>query len=119
MTFSTGARMWLAVTTASAGAVSMPSNTQVPPWLLPKLVRHDRMIPLLDAELYLAAVLHGAGDPRIRSAYAYNSRPARPSTPGVGLLLADGARAYLPVVYTARAGQNPGQRPFEQLQQLL
>ncbi|MFE1189965.1 hypothetical protein [[Kitasatospora] papulosa] len=119
LAFGTGARMWLAVTTADAGPVSMPSHTQTPPRVLPALVRPDRMISLLDAELYLAAVLHGDGDPRIRSAYAYSNRSARPRNPGVGLLLVDGARAYLPVVHTARAGQNPGRRPFEQLQKLI
>ncbi|WP_217231356.1 hypothetical protein [Streptomyces anulatus] len=107
------------MTTASAGAVSMPSDIQAPPRSLPKVVRRDRTISLLDAELYLAAVLDSADEPHIRSAYAYSNRPVRPRNPGIGLLLANGARAYLPVVHTARAGQDPGRRPFEQLQELF
>ncbi|MFF8992545.1 hypothetical protein ACF09H_21920 [Streptomyces sp. NPDC014983] len=116
LTFSTGARLWLAITTADAAAVSAPSGLQAPPLLLPRLIGRDRLISLVDAELYLASVLHAAGDPRIRSAYAYGARSTRPRSPGIGLLLADGGRAYLPVAHTARAGQSPGRRPFGQLQ---
>lgn len=119
LTFSTGARLWLAITTASADAASVPTDAPAPPQLLPKLIRQDRTIPLLDAELYLASVLQGAGEPQIRSAYAYSARAARPRNPGIGLLLADCGRAYLPIAHTARAGQGPGRRPFEQLQELL
>ncbi|SCF85448.1 hypothetical protein GA0115259_103674 [Streptomyces sp. MnatMP-M17] len=119
LTFSTGARMWLAIATASADAASVPADVPAPPPLLPKLIRQDRMIPLLGAEVYLASVLQGAGDPQIRNAYAYSARAVRPRNPGIGLLLADGGRAYLPIAHTARVGQGPGRRPFEQLQELL
>lgn len=119
LTFSTGARLWLAITTAGANAASVPPELPTPPQLLPELIRQDGTIPLLTAELYLACVLQGAGDPQIRSAYAYSARATRPRNPGVGLLLADGARAYLPVAHTARAGQGPGRRAYEQLQELI
>lgn len=117
VTFSSGARLWLAITTAGAeavqaGAETTPSSSLQP---LPQLYNPDGKIELLSAELYLAAVLEAAQAPEIARAYAYSGRQAKPKCPGVGLFLESGGRAFLPIAHTAPAGQGPAGRPFEQL----
>lgn len=116
VTFSSGAKLWLAITTASAGAV--PAPAAAPPASsspLPQLYNRDGKIELLAAERYLAAVFDTGQAPGIIRAYPYSAGPLTPSCPGVGLLLDGGARAYLPIAHTAPARQRPAGRPFEQL----
>lgn len=110
ITYSSGARLWTALTTAGAIA-SDRARTDPAPAAPPVPALYDSAgkISPRRAELHLAAALMGGHTPEITSAYAY-ANPAR--HPGVGLFLADGSRAFLPFVSTAASGKNPARTPF-------
>ncbi|WP_189968968.1 hypothetical protein [Streptomyces violascens] len=109
--FSSGARLWTAITTAGATDTdpSAEAPAAAPP--LPALFDDAGKITATRAEQYLTAVLLAGLAPQIASAYGYSTTsPAQ--HPGVGLYLADGARAFLPFIYTAAHGKKPHTRPF-------
>ncbi|NUK26892.1 hypothetical protein [Streptomyces lunaelactis] len=65
------------------------------------------------AELYLAALLiNAASDEIARVVYGYSDRAAPAMHPGVGVDFISGARANLPIIHTARAGQGRGRSAF-------
>ena len=111
ITFSSGARLWTAITTAGAtGADPTPAAPAAAP-PLPTLFDSSGKITPGRAEQYLSAVLMAAHAPEITSAYGYSTTsPTR--HPGVGLYLTDGSRAFLPFVYTAAPGKKPAARAF-------
>ncbi|WP_330351660.1 hypothetical protein [Streptomyces sp. NBC_00582] len=108
ISFSSGARLWIGITTANATSAEPAQTTSsAPP--LPQLYDAAGKITPPRAELYLAAVLMSAHAPEIASAYGYSASPGHP---GVGLHLTDGGRAFLPFVFTAAHGKKPAARPF-------
>jgi hypothetical protein len=111
ITFSSGARLWTAITTAAATGTDPAPAAPVTAPPLPKLFDSSGKITPARAEQYLSAVLMAAHAPEIISAYGYSTTsPAR--HPGVGLYLSDGGRAFLPFVYTAAPRKRPAARAF-------
>lgn len=114
ITFSSGARLWTGVTTANADSFTSTASAAVAPSDAPPppaLFDGAGKITPFRAEQYLAAVLTAAQAPEITSAYSYSSAaPGR--HPGIGIHLADGTRAFLPLVYTAAQGKKSAPRAF-------
>ncbi|MFB8401198.1 hypothetical protein [Streptomyces sp. NPDC055912] len=109
--FSSGARLWVAITTAASATSAAPARAATAASApLPQLFDRNGRITAQRAESYLAAVLMDARTPHIAAAYAYSVSAAK--HPGIGLHLADGGRAFLPFVYAAAAGSAPARRPF-------
>jgi hypothetical protein len=107
--FSSGSRLWLAITTVSAQAAGAPSvaasSMPVTPAaaVLPDLYEGGA-VTSARATGYVAAVLRAASISDVVDVYPYpDSRH-----PGLGVRLVDGGRIYLPVVHTARRGQDRG-----------
>jgi hypothetical protein len=114
--FSSGARLWTAITTADSTSSAMADTTpRAAGEPLPHLYNSKGLITLGSAEDYFTAVLIDAQAPEMTGAYSYSHRAAQAQCPGVGLLLAGGARAYLPFAFTASASSQPGGRAFRRL----
>jgi hypothetical protein len=114
ITFTSGARLWVAITTSAATSGDSQTETAarpVTPPPLPALYGANQAITPARAELYLAALLSTGLAPQITSAYGYSDRDIPARHPGVGLRMATGARAYLPFEYNATAnGRRAGAR---------
>jgi hypothetical protein len=114
ITFTSGARLWVAITTSAATSGDSRTETATRPTApppLPALYEANQVITPARAELYLAALLSTGLAPQITSAYAYSDRDTPARHPGVGLRMANGARAYLPFVFNASAnGRRAGAR---------
>ncbi|WP_327359600.1 hypothetical protein [Streptomyces sp. NBC_01304] len=132
LTFTTGARLWVAITVA--GVAGTPPGTDEGPTAptaaaaeaapLPHLYDQNGAIALQNAEEYLAAVL-GSSDPQDGSAssasgsgiakvYTYSGAGAGRSF-GIGIVFRTGARAYLPFAHNCGPGQRPNVKPYEHL----
>ncbi|MFE9121309.1 hypothetical protein [Streptomyces sp. NPDC007172] len=119
VTFSSGSRLWLQITGGLAPgtqagdtttAATVPDLEPVP---LPALFDVTGTVSPLRAEAYLTAALTHTDSTEIAQAYGYSSRPGQPAQhPGLGVILRNGARLYLPFVHTAKAGQDRGRSPF-------
>ncbi|WP_329020711.1 hypothetical protein [Streptomyces sp. NBC_01601] len=110
ITYSSGARLWTAITMAGAtGTDSVRASTAPTAPLLPALYDTAGRITPQRAQCYLAGVLMSAHAPQVISAYGYAPSAKHP---GVGVHLADGGRAFLPFVFTAAPGRKPARTPF-------
>jgi hypothetical protein len=117
VTFSTGARLWLALTRAAAPGASLdaeaPVTGQAPAEVpLPDLYA-DGKITAGRAEQYLAAVLTNAAHSEVARVHTYSGLTPAAMHPGVGIVFHSKARVHLPFVHTARAGQDRGRAPFQ------
>ncbi|MGW1871184.1 hypothetical protein ACWCPS_37295 [Streptomyces mauvecolor] len=92
-------------------AVGGPASEHV---RLPALFDGASKVSSQRAEAYLTAVLTSAGSSEIAEVYGYSHRPGqRPAqNPGLGVILRNGARLYVPFVHTAQPGQDRGRSPF-------
>ncbi|MEU2955760.1 hypothetical protein [Streptomyces xanthochromogenes] len=119
VTFSSGSRLWLQITGGlapgtQAGDTTTPaSGPALEPVPLPALFDETGTVSPLRAEAYLTAALTHTNSTEITQAYDYSSRPGPPAQhPGLGIILNNGARLYLPFVHTAKAEQDRGRSPF-------
>ncbi|MFI6689198.1 hypothetical protein [Streptomyces sp. NPDC050485] len=119
VTFATKSRLWLQVTGSPApGAsaddsdtpVSGPAPEHIP---LPALFDEANKVSPQRAEAYLTAVLTNSDSTEIAQVYGYSHRTDQPAkNPGIGAILHNGARLYVPFVHTAQPGQDRGRNPF-------
>lgn len=120
ITFTSGARLWVAVTT-SAGTAGLTalSDDGDPPAVgpLPPLYDSESKITPVRAERYLVAVLRAADPDELAQVYGYTERASDAKHPGVGVVFAAGGRGYLPLAMTASAERRPPARSFDYLQE--
>ncbi|MEV6048345.1 hypothetical protein [Streptomyces xanthochromogenes] len=119
VTFSSGSRLWLQITgglapgTQTGQATTAASGAVLEPVALPALFDETGTVSPLRAEAYLAAAFTHTDSTEIAQVYGYSSRPGQPAQhPGLGVILRNGARLYMPFVHTAKAGQDRGRSPF-------
>ncbi|MFD9792112.1 hypothetical protein ACFWXK_14300 [Streptomyces sp. NPDC059070] len=114
ITFSSGARIWVGLTTTAAPGdkddqkeipVTGDAPTEVP---YPELYADGKITPTR-AQAYLAAALTNSGSTEISRAYPYSDTNQHP---GLGVIFHSEARASLLFHHTARPGQDKGSSAF-------
>ncbi|AZK95297.1 MULTISPECIES: hypothetical protein [Streptomyces] len=109
VTFSTGAQVWISITTALAPgekheSAEAPVHAEPPAEVpVPELYQDGSTTPE-KVKHYLAAVMANSGCDEIALVYPY----ADDGHPGFGLQFHNGAKVFCLLVHSARPGQSPG-----------
>ncbi|MBC7267414.1 hypothetical protein ACF09G_31545 [Streptomyces albogriseolus] len=114
MTLPAGATIYLQIVSSGGTRPAADHLGSPPPPTSPVALPARGRTPLAAVEEYLAAVLTGSRDRRIRDVEVYGARPVRGAVPyGLNVTFHSGARISCYVAHALRAGVNePGTRRF-------